>query len=827
MGNVQYTSGPASLSIGDNGGEMELLFFGAPILGDRLRCRMGKSGTRRTEPTVASGSDSLGEYRQISFTFTSINEPSQQADASIRMYDSFLLFSVVNRSPMTERESKHLFGHPYLSFPSFEGEEWQDGLSMLSFKRQAPFNYPEQWKGLVLDSPRDGKNTPLIATNAQFDTVIVSPLNHLLYNTVSIDTTLRAVRCGLPRALKEIPAGTVSQTLVVYGSGVNRTIRRYGELMRLAGGTERATRTADISLTHLSYWTNAGSAYWYNVPKQLTYEQTLQKLKNHHERIGLRIGLYQLDSWWYKKDGNRYTSSITEYEPRRMVVGKNYNSMLPFIQSFKRIDLFSSNRLSYVQSFLRKPIGTHFKQISNDSVYTEQFEFVKEAFAVPKDYANALAFFKRVFHHPYWRLSLIVHDWLNYLVMNHSAFEDLEQGPAYFRALDDALLATKAESNKCGHLTLQLCMALPSITLLSSGMSSVTSIRSTSDANSFLIEGPTRWRWHLYSSVLIQAMGKYAFFDNRFSYRSYLHPFSSWSRFEMIWLALGCGPIGLGDEMGKENVELLQRVVNTDGEILKPDEPCVPLDQCYLDNPNARRTQKGVTVYTSSLIAGMEREQQGGGLGGSAGSTVEGSVGGSNQGIGGDTGSGAGAGYRVWYVLSFNCHPFWREVYVSFSLSELDELEAGEYALYDYGSQQVIRTGDRQLHHMRLKGREFRYQLAAPVVAGRAFFGDVSKHVSASGQIVRSAVLTADDMSLRLAYTPDSECRLAIYTPDRPATVLFGGAEIPERKGRSGMGWTYSASNGLLFISMEGIAEGEYDVRVLFVPLSLSKSSSP
>ena len=125
------------------------------------------------------------------------------------------------------KKKKTLFDHPYISFPCFEGEFRDEGCTMHSFKRQVPFNYPIIWKGKVTESLRDGKNSPLLITDEQYRTIILSPLTNLLYGTVSISSFSPAVRCGIPRALKNIPNGTVHRSIMVYGTGVNSTIDRW------------------------------------------------------------------------------------------------------------------------------------------------------------------------------------------------------------------------------------------------------------------------------------------------------------------------------------------------------------------------------------------------------------------------------------------------------------------------------------------------------------------------------------------------------------------------------------------------------------------------
>lgn len=764
--------------------KFEYLFFGAPFLGSSMIGRIGKTPAIIIDTSQDEGVDHLGCYKLFEILYRSGKDENKHFTGKIRFYqDGFSIVETIIHYSVKTKKSKHIFGHPYISFPCFEGNDWQSGLSVLSYKRQAPFNYPVQWKGSVIDSPRDGKNTPLFITNSKYQTLILSPSNHLLHGTTSISREPRAVRCGIPRAVKKIPAETCYQTLLVYGNGVNRTIDRWGKLLRKLYNISPTHQSADASLKYISYWTNAGSAYWYKSYKNRSYETALKKLRDHHENIGLNIGLYQLDSWWYKRDGNSYISSITEWEPKEIVESKNFNAMFPIFQKFKEIQLFKSPRISYIQSHLRKPLGTHFKQISNDSVYIEgnkgssdyevQYEFIKEDFAVPRDYDNAYRFFKQVFFHPKWRLSLIVHDWLYLMFLNHSVFNSLDTAPAYFNALDDALREIPAEDNETGHLTLQLCMQLPAIALHAVTMKSVTSIRSTSDSDSFFVEGTKRWWWHLYSSRYINALGKYSFFDNRFSNKSHIHPRSAYSKFEFIWIGLSCGPLGIGDKIGKENMTLIRRTIHTNGEIIKPDKPCVPLDQCFLYNPHDNNAKKGVTVYSSSRIGKHE----------------------------------------FYYLLSFNCHPFGRTVTMEFSLSEIDGIPEKEYILYDYFEQKVIFSKKNRLHLLKLPRRKFYYHLVSPIINNIAIFGDVSKHISMSRQIIKAFDIGENCLWIDVTCSEESELHFLIYSQNKPKTINFNGNMLPENNNIEDA-WYYSERNHLIHVLGKGIKKGVHHIEI-------------
>jgi len=690
--------------------------FGRQMIGNKITARIGKAKALVTEISSQRGSDKFGVFEEFLICFVSPKNEAKRFTGTVRSYEGFAVFDVCAGFEIRGKKNKNLFGNPYISFPCFEGEFKDEGCTMLSFKRQVPFNFPVMWKGKVTDSFRDGKNVPLLIADECYKTIILSPLTNLLYGTVSISSFPQAVRCGIPRAVKTIPEGSVHSTLMVYGQGINASIDRWGEIMREQYCIDAVKMDADVSLKYISYWTNAGSAYWYNTYKKKDYDSTLRKLRDRHVSVGLSFGSYQMDSWWYKKDGDTYTAGITEWEPKLVTMSKNFNSVLPFFQRYRELPLFAKDKISYVQSVLNKPIGCHFKQLSNKSVYVNENrdDFLCEDFPMPKNKEAAKRLFRELFTHPKWRLAFIVHDWLQWMNDRHSAFKDYFIGPEYFEALDEVCREITNPDNSCGHLTVQLCMTQPHMTLNSVTMESVTSIRSTSDSYSFFVEGTKRWWWHLYSSRFIQALGKFAFYDNRLTSKIHTHPLSSCPKFEMIWLGLSCGPIGIGDPIGKENTGLIRCAVKNDGEIIKPDFGAVPLDRCYLYNAYTFHAEKGITVYSHSEIYGGDKN------------------------------------YTVRYLLTFNVHPLERKVRMEFQLAEAGADEDHMYVLYDYFSGSFTVISALFMNCFVIRRRKFFYHIAAPIEKGLAFLGEKQKHVMCSRQLVRKITFTDYGMSVEV-----------------------------------------------------------------------------
>ncbi|WP_172596091.1 hypothetical protein [Petrocella atlantisensis] len=719
--------------------------FNKSILGSVIVARVGKEKAIALDMKFEVREDGFGPYEQWTIEYGPAEKKKGSFTGIIKAYPYFIVFETINHHEIKGKKNKHPYGNPYISFPSFEGEYFEGNCTCLSYKRQAPFNYPIQWKGRVIDSLREGKNSPLIITNMAYETVVLSPMTHFLHGTVSINKYPEQVRCGIPRSVERIEKETSFKTLMVIDTGVNKTMNLWGALLRQEHRVEPIGLREDVLLKYISYWTNAGSAYWYRSIHKTSYENTLKKLVAHHESIGLHFGSYQLDSWWYHKDGDHYTSSIVEWEPKEETTGKNFNSMVTAMARAKTIPMFQKDKLSYVQSILKKPIGCHFKQISKDAIYVNdnREDFLIDHFAMPKNKSVAKDLFKRLFNHPRWALSYVIHDWLSFMNERHAGFRSIQMSEDYFEGLDEACLETPSSNNESGHLSLQFCMTQPHMTLNSVKMQSVTSIRSTSDSNSFFVEGPKRWRWHLYASKMIQALGKYAFYDNRRSGKSsYILP-NKYAKFEMIWLGLSCGPIGIGDQLGKENMSLIKKVIKSDGEIIKPDVPAVPLDACYIYNPYDVSSKKGVTVFSYSQMSSNTQD------------------------------------YKVLYLLSFNMNPIRKKVTTTYALKETHHTKAGSYVVYDYFSMTLQVCNEQDLKTYSMKGRKIYYHIGAPIVHGFAYIGDVSKHVCASNQLVEHIDIGPNSVTIDISYIRQpQQSQWVCYSQHKPQRITSDLTEI-------------------------------------------------
>jgi hypothetical protein len=135
---------------------------------------------------------------------------------------------------------------------------------------------------------------PLVIYDRTLTSLVISPLDQFLSHQISASddsngSTTSTIDCGLRGTVQSVPDGYRISTLVVGGRGVTRTVTEWGRLLLAFYGKPPAAQTLataysrDPSLRYLSYWTDAGAAYYYQVVAQngrrVSAEQTMKDVK--------------------------------------------------------------------------------------------------------------------------------------------------------------------------------------------------------------------------------------------------------------------------------------------------------------------------------------------------------------------------------------------------------------------------------------------------------------------------------------------------------------------------------------------------------------------
>jgi hypothetical protein len=140
--------------------------------------------------------------------------------------------------------------------------------------------------------------SPLILYTGMMETMIVSPLNHPM---ISVQTEEDGIfSCGPNGKIDSLPAGYVHETVLVLGQGVNATMMKWGDILLRNGKKTRPS--LHTATTKLSYSTGNGAVYYYNPMPNMTYEQTMLTLKSYFSKGEVKMGTFELDSWWYYRN---------------------------------------------------------------------------------------------------------------------------------------------------------------------------------------------------------------------------------------------------------------------------------------------------------------------------------------------------------------------------------------------------------------------------------------------------------------------------------------------------------------------------------------------
>ena len=369
----------------------------------------------------------------------------------------------------------------------------------------------------------------------------------------------------------------------------------------------------------------------------------------------------QLDSWWYYK-------SLTGPDGKP---GKTKNSKFPQGQwnryggllEYQADPAVIPQGLAKFQHELGLPLITHNRWIDPASPYLKHYRIAGYAATDPKWWHDIVG---------YLQSSGVVtyeQDWLSEIYPHSPELSET------VTAGDDFL---DGMANACASdgLTMQYSMADPCFFMQGSKYPNLTTIRTSDDRLK-------RDRWHnfLYTSRLASALGIWPWTDGYLT-----------SETDNVLLSdLSAGPVGFGDEIATEDQANIFKAVRTDGVIVKPDVPIIPVDSDYIAEANHQRRAIVASTYTDH------------------------------------------DGLRTHYVLAFTTRP---DVTVAtISLSEIGV--AGPAYAYDF-FHGTVRPVENTFQTRLGSGRFGYFVIAEPGLSGIALFGDMGKFVSAGKQRIAS-----------------------------------------------------------------------------------------
>jgi hypothetical protein len=409
----------------------------------------GNVGQPLTDIAVATGTDAIGDYQELSFGYVE----GWRRQGAIRSYIA---------KPVLLFTAKYLDSTPNtLAFPKLA--IYPKNLRHLSYSGIFGIYTFEEL----------GSDSPWVFFDADGNTFIVSPASRFMTATMTRGADQEIIS-RIDTDIRQLPQGTSHQTMLVVEKGINKAFDTWGRALTDLYGKTRPSNDADVSLKHLGYWTDNGAAYYYNFEPRLGYDGTLLAVRDDFARLGIPLGYMQLDSWFYPKgpaaDWRKVFDGIYQYvaDP----------SLFP-------------QGLKTFQSQLGLPLIVHSRWIDARSPYRQQYQVSGNVSGDPLYWENITSYIRES------GVRVYEQDWLG---AHAQAALDLASPVAF--------MDNMAKSCRDRTITIQYCMPLPRHYLQSSKYNNVTTIRTSRDR--FLRE---KWDEFLYGSRLAGALGLWPWTD--------------------------------------------------------------------------------------------------------------------------------------------------------------------------------------------------------------------------------------------------------------------------------------------------------------------------
>jgi hypothetical protein len=361
---------------------------------------------------------------------------------------------------------------------------------------------------------------------------------------------------------------------VLSGGSPRELLDRWGAMVVERSGVEKRSCYADLCVSHLSMWTDNGSAYWYKKEAGMDVPGTLVACLEKLDQQGVPVASVELDSWFY------------EHEVRRAFTDVGYVDVVPptgMLRWEPRAEV-GEGGVARLQQRLGRPLVLHSRHISSKSSYLQEGSG-EEGWWVDGDRAHPVGaelWERWMAQAADWGCTAYEQDWLVEIWMGMRQLR-AEAGRIWKwqRHLNDAAAAAE-------NMALIWCMATPADMAAAAGLSRVVAVRSCDDYR-YAEDPSVLWRWHLTTSCMIKSLGMWPFKDVFMSSTEDAVVADTDgdpnAELEAALSALSAGPVGIGDRTGRTNKQIVMRTCRKDGVLVKPDAPLSALDRSLFASP--------------------------------------------------------------------------------------------------------------------------------------------------------------------------------------------------------------------------------------------------
>jgi hypothetical protein len=641
---------------------------------------------------LTAGSDHLG-----AFVCAEIDGLAAPLRASVRAYRdvSVLVFRLETNAEL-RAFGGGAFADPSLAWPALRPTDRAAGgvaPGARTYGHQyAEFALPvtgdDTATGFIFAPHRPPVVEPLLFLAPDGRTLLLAPLDHFHEQIIAVpadrERACEGIRCGWHGDLAEVPSGFSSELALWAAPSPRAAIDAWATELRRRHGTARRGRYADDGVGKLSYWTDNGAVYYYRTAPGRDYTATLEAVVQDLHSKGVPVCSVQLDSWFYPHAISRQ-------------VGPEGAPLVPpsgMVRWEPRDDLFPHGFSDLRRRLAGLPLILHSRHFSRLSPYWRDHACWQDG-----EYAHPCAgdLFERLMESAAaWGALTYEQDWM---VESFLGVRGLRVAPGRARAWQEGLDCAAARRG----MTLQWCMSTPADFMQAVSLANLTSIRTSGDYR-YLFDNGLNWMWFLHVNALARALGLTPYKDVFISHGKTANTAGeAYAEVESLLASLSSGPVGIGDEIGCTDRNLVLRTCREDGVLVKPDVPIAALDRCFVHN---------AFLEPEPLI--------------------------------GETYSEHPAG-RWWYVAVFNACRTKQTIDYRVALSDLGpSAPRGPVIAFDWRRRTCVRLEPDGGWDGSLPWQDWEYRVLCPLLLGEtAVFGDVSKYASAGDR--RIAAIRAVD----------------------------------------------------------------------------------
>lgn len=400
---------------------------------------------------------------------------------------------------------------------------------------------------------------------------LLAPLDSFHEQMITVeqdDSGVRSLVWGWHGDLDEVDEEFSTSLGIYRGVSVSDVFDRWRADLDSDGRIVARDISRDPVLTHLSYWTDNGAAYWYRTEPGLDITETLGRKLDEFDELGVGIRSVELDSWFYPHLTMRPVSEtgyLAEVPPTGM------------LEWTPRPDVLPAGMKPLVDRLGRRPLVAHTRHISAESPYLADGEWWVDdetGVAHPVDQE----FFARWFADASkWGVSCIEQDWMMPVWFGVRQMRERPGRALSWQAALDRLAAANS-------MSLIWCMATPADVIAAAELSQVHAVRSSDDYR--YADDPARlWHWYLAVNRLASTLGhqvfKDCFFTSDLAGATDAIDGDDHRDVEALLAAMSGGVVGIGDRLGRTDTDVVSRLCRPDGLLMKPDAPLALADQSF------------------------------------------------------------------------------------------------------------------------------------------------------------------------------------------------------------------------------------------------------